>query len=354
MRPGNLEDFGWNKIVRDLDRAIALARLSGIQSVLMQAAREASWGESAIRGEESKPFTLSPRGLAKVLGCDHAQIVKAQNDLIKMQVFARTDDGQLVINKDYRTWVDTAPRLQNPPLFTQVELDYITEPKRKKVPRSGVKNNTSAVSKNTPLDDEAVSKNTPGWCQKTHHPVSKTTPATNDRCQKTHQEAPAQHKERAHAGAPTHAGQRDLREREIKRDLHPLPPQGGSGGGGEVQMPLAQRPEFKARLRELCRWYLDTHPSDSSITHVHIELLLLEAPDHPDWVKDAIKEALLGASANKSRYAMACLERRKADPAAWEREKKERAAKRQKGGKRRDERVVEYPILTMPPLPEES
>lgn len=62
------------------------------------------------------------------------------------------------------------------------------------------------------------------------------------------------------------------------------------------------------------------------LTPTHLAMLLAKAPKQPEWVKEAIDEALLQAKRSPSKYAMVRLTDRVADPEAWARKQEELAA----------------------------
>ncbi len=303
MRPGNLEDFGWNKIARDFDRAIALARLSGIQSALVQAAREASWTEASMKGEDPRPFKLSPRGLAKIIGCAHSNVILAQDELVRIGIFRRLEDGSYIINKDYRLWIKTGDKHGGQPLFSPEQLAHIMQPKRRKSARTGSASATNPVAPALPLNKQAVAPALPTGSAHNTTPVAPALPPP--------------------PGAVIGTRGIEEREREIERE------EAGSWRahtGTREEIPLHKTEEFKTRLHELEQWHADTHPSDMLITTTHLTMLLVKAPDHPEWVKEAIEDGLLKARRSPAKYAMVRLTDRIADPDAWTRKQESLAA----------------------------
>jgi hypothetical protein len=99
-------------IARDLDRAIALARLHGLQTYLVQTAREMSWTAATLthaRGlplPERNAFRLKLSSLARVVECDRATLNTAFRSLVTARIFIPADghEGFFVINKDYADW----------------------------------------------------------------------------------------------------------------------------------------------------------------------------------------------------------------------------------------------------------
>jgi hypothetical protein len=108
----------FNRIARDLDRALTIARFTLNQRALIDHARELSW---SMRGdkEEAIPFRINVCAFARILKVERCYLGRQVRELIQLKVFRDLGDGSCLINKDYREWVDEKgyPRLSD----TQIE-----------------------------------------------------------------------------------------------------------------------------------------------------------------------------------------------------------------------------------------
>jgi hypothetical protein len=105
---------GFNRIARDLDRAISVAGFTAAQHLLIAQAREQAWGPATVdNGGEAVSFTLNLSGLARVSGLDRSNLSNQFRALVGFRVFLDQGDGSYRINKLYRKWrvADGSPRL---------------------------------------------------------------------------------------------------------------------------------------------------------------------------------------------------------------------------------------------------
>jgi hypothetical protein len=131
VRPGIMKD-GFNMIARDIDRAIACARLNGLQAFLWQRAREASWTAATLEAvgkvlPPPKPFALNLSECARVLGCSRRAIGQAHTDMFGMGIFYPSGGDLAKISKDFRKrWVDPST---GRPLLTAKQVRWALEAK---------------------------------------------------------------------------------------------------------------------------------------------------------------------------------------------------------------------------------
>lgn len=126
-RPGNLEDQGHNKIVRDLDRAFALAGLGTYEALVLQIAREGCWVIPCIRRlKDAMACRFNLSELAKQTGLDRSALSRAVSRLVSCRIFVGNPNGTYSINKQYRQWVHLAAG-DSPerPRFSSVQIEFI-------------------------------------------------------------------------------------------------------------------------------------------------------------------------------------------------------------------------------------
>jgi hypothetical protein len=132
VRPSRIAD-GYNILARDFDLAVAAARLSGLQGLLLFYARRESWTMAIVdtpKGEKitespAVPFMLNLPVIAKRHGIKDVKFLyTVHHQLEAMKVFVPADEapGYFEIEKDYREWVDAKTRK---PLFDATETGII-------------------------------------------------------------------------------------------------------------------------------------------------------------------------------------------------------------------------------------
>jgi hypothetical protein len=133
-RPSRLAD-GFNRIARDFDRAVRLARFDPLQAFLVGEARELSWTSSQIDGtNEPRPFRFNLSELARLLGCSRSWLSAQCRELVALRVLIESDGGDLLINKDYRDWlvrIKIAGVDRLAPRFTDLQLEWCLKAKRR-------------------------------------------------------------------------------------------------------------------------------------------------------------------------------------------------------------------------------
>lgn len=99
----------YNRIARDLDRALRAGRFTTVQRALIDEAREASW---SFAPRDPRPFALNFSAIARNLRFERMGLSRQFRRLVADRVFVDLDDGRYLINKDYRQWLDGGrPRL---------------------------------------------------------------------------------------------------------------------------------------------------------------------------------------------------------------------------------------------------
>lgn len=171
--PGKFRD-GFNMLFRDFDRAIALAFLSGLQTFLLQRAREASWTAPTLGWQagqaipDARPFLLDIPTLALFLGRGKESLYVAFRELIAKGIFKRLDSGMLMIEKNYKLWKEPETGGQ---LLTTNFIVHALEAKTLKVVNFGQENLTrqsrkvdSSQEKLTNVSMRSQEKLTPTEC----------------------------------------------------------------------------------------------------------------------------------------------------------------------------------------------
>jgi hypothetical protein len=102
----------WGVVAFDVDRALARARMTDHEQVVMQFVREYSWGSSTRRKPPGKahpwpdatPAEWRPRELALRMGVDHARLCQAKARLVGSLMLVE-DKAGLQINKNADRWI---------------------------------------------------------------------------------------------------------------------------------------------------------------------------------------------------------------------------------------------------------
>jgi hypothetical protein len=167
--------FGYNRIARDLDRAIRFARFSPLEHILLGEAREASWTCAALtRAPRPLPFKLNFSALARLIGCNRVSLSVQFAEMVRRRVFLSAGDHYL-INKDYRTWLDTdgAPLLSPTLVASCLELQSRADtPISASDPISQVLNPSDCSVETTPCSPQT----TPPVVHRLHPCSPQTTP----------------------------------------------------------------------------------------------------------------------------------------------------------------------------------
>jgi hypothetical protein len=91
----------FNRIARDLDRALRASRLSEAQRFLFDEARELSWSFAA---DQPLPFRINISACAVLHGFDRPWLSQQFRSLVLMKFFVDLGDGSYLINKRYIEW----------------------------------------------------------------------------------------------------------------------------------------------------------------------------------------------------------------------------------------------------------
>jgi hypothetical protein len=92
----------FNRLARDLDRAIRGARFSDAQTFLLSEARELSW---SFAGQEPFPFCINFSACSRLHGYEPSWLSKQFRLMIRMKIFIDIGDGSFLINKRYVDWL---------------------------------------------------------------------------------------------------------------------------------------------------------------------------------------------------------------------------------------------------------
>jgi hypothetical protein len=121
----------FHRIARDLDRALALAGLSRNQTLLLQRARELSWGwRPKNENQEALPFRLNLSELARIANCQRPGMSLQFKMMVERRFFVAVGDGTFLINKDYRKWLNNDGRS----LLTDANIAWCLEALEKLAP----------------------------------------------------------------------------------------------------------------------------------------------------------------------------------------------------------------------------
>lgn len=95
----------FNRIARDLDRAVRLAFVHrSVDGFLFAEARELSW---SFAGAEPRPFRFAISAMARVSGLDRMGLTRRCRAMVNQRFFVDQGGGLLLIEKDYRRWLNT-------------------------------------------------------------------------------------------------------------------------------------------------------------------------------------------------------------------------------------------------------
>ena len=122
----------FNRIARDLDRALSVAGFNATEAFLIARARELSWPHHAADGEP-QPFAINLSEAARLLKTDRKWLRKSHAALVAAKVFVEAGTDRFHINKDYRQWLTTEGAMR----LTSDQIAYCMEVA--KAGRGGVK-----------------------------------------------------------------------------------------------------------------------------------------------------------------------------------------------------------------------
>ena len=163
LSPGRMDD-GFLLVARDLSRAIAAARFSPAQHLLIQQAIELSYGRARLEKSDTPyPFKLNVSGLAKVGGFARSYLAQQHADLIACG-FLVVVDGLYRINKDYRQWRDA----KGDPRLSEDAVTFCRDGKIRRNQLSDIPDTVSGIP-----DNDGV-RNTGQSVRYTRHPVRNT------------------------------------------------------------------------------------------------------------------------------------------------------------------------------------
>lgn len=110
----------FNRIARDLDRAVRIAGFSTVERYLFDEARELCWSFS---GEQARPFRFRFSELGRRGPFHRVNLSRACGVMIACKVFAVVTGPDLLINKRYPEWLTEG----GDPRFTKVQLEWCQE-----------------------------------------------------------------------------------------------------------------------------------------------------------------------------------------------------------------------------------
>jgi hypothetical protein len=212
-KPGEILN-GFNMIVRDFDRAIGYARLNGLQTFLLQRAREASWTEATLEGignnelPPAKPFRLNVSRLARMLGCSRRALQVAHGELFDIGIFVPVARGLARIGKDYRRWRDPST---NTRLLTDEAIRESADAKRLKR-RKGCAENSAGCAENSAAQvrskqrTKCAENSAPPALKTAHLPIDTSAPGIRD-LRETGDHNPSDCARAAAAGSPAPSGE---------------------------------------------------------------------------------------------------------------------------------------------------
>lgn len=292
-------------IRRDLDRAIGYARLTGLQSYLMQYAREQSYTLATIAGiNDDLPFTVNLTQLAEAIGCHRKPLFLAYTELVESGIWI-IEPGKLHrINKNYQEWRIESGKEKGRLRFTPRQLDQIraaddlgTRPTTQF--EVGQKCHTSDA------DDQG--KNALPLGQKCHSDQGKNALVNGQKCPS--------------ADAPPHRNAH-VRESESKREQESntllnaaadiTPPHTYTHTRETPAAAEVEKPVRATTSRELSDWYNATYPDDPEYLGGKLPGFVAGYP--VDQVQEAVEAAMVSAKRGLAAYVAATLRQWKADP----------------------------------------
>jgi hypothetical protein len=184
--PGSLKD-GWNRLARDLERAIGLASLGPNETLIFQRAREGSWVIPSSRkkpeGAETNgaiPCRINLSALARTTERSRESLTRARRNLITARILVEHEigGGHVTINKDYTTWLQVDGNGEpKGPLFTTNQLKDIWAGKQLTTVQPSCDRSVSTVQAScdrsvTPEQTSCDRSVTPPVTDQSHPPVT--------------------------------------------------------------------------------------------------------------------------------------------------------------------------------------
>lgn len=135
FRPARVSD-GFSMLANDFSRAVADARLTGFENLLIERGRAASWSLAILESpkdlkERPEPiaFRLNLTEIADGSHCRRGSLIEAHKSLVASRIFVPSPDcpGLFLINKDYRLWIN--PK-DGTPIFTEGHVDKVSAAKK--------------------------------------------------------------------------------------------------------------------------------------------------------------------------------------------------------------------------------
>ena len=171
----------FNRIARDLDRALSVAGFNATEAFLIARARELSWPHHAADGEP-QPFAINLSEAARLLKTDRKWLRKSHAALVAAKVFVEAGTDRFHINKDYRQWLTTEGAMR----LTSDQIAYCMEVAKAgrggvKTPQGGGVNSPQAHGVKTPQGTDVLwGENTPGGGVKTPQGGGVNSPQSGD------------------------------------------------------------------------------------------------------------------------------------------------------------------------------
>lgn len=241
LSPGRMDD-GFLLLARDLSRAIAVARFSPAQHLLIQQAIEESYGKARLkRSAEPEPFRLNVSAIAKVGGFARPYLAQQHLELVACGLIVK--DGNLCrINKDYRQWKDA----KGEPRLSEDAVAWCRDGKIRKTKSSCIPDTLSCIPDTLPTMPHVMDT---GQCVMDTGQTVMDTGQSNDRgpsvhCQEymTPSVMDTRQSEVAPPGPPL--GERTRGDLETFKIKTPVAPNGASRGtGGGDSLPQTPDPE---------------------------------------------------------------------------------------------------------------